>query len=545
MNCLLAVSVLGQSIHKIENQVDAQKHFHSNSNKSIFDALVLIDFVATDTSEKPRLVLIDRGGLDVYLLNKIIHDTTGEISDFERWYQKQNGDEYSFFECIRKGISGFNTVEKNRLKNLKFAAIDPAKDVQSSTDFRFQLAYLWVDVFKSVPDSIAPISLRALRSLIRYHKFLHEDGNNEEDPNRIRFEASFNVAYTLDYCVDSLEIFDDLSQKSALKMEWAEVKPFIALSNSGYKIYRDVSQHYARILNAKSAWLNVFPEGQIWVIETPLELPSNFKREFTCVDLFVINSSEARIVNHVFSEKNSLVKSGDTIHNIDFFNQLLKRFPLAEYNLTEKITSEDSDQGNADEANNSVKFLLGMALNSSIIDEANLNRNFSNVGLEEVIPGNSMGLDLGVIAPDGAFFNLQWVGQNTWLNWNSKPHYAYTSLRFASNVPMFDANWISSYLSVDYHYEKYRVSMPLDPQFIGKPEDINRVISNDGQNLGLSTQLLLKSKIIYAKLQLGYRWDLSDDRWYSNGVSINSKDRLKGNGIFYGIGFGLLISREP
>ena len=87
--------------------------------------------------------------------------------------------------------------------------------------------------------------------------------------------------------------------------------------------------------------------------------------------------------------------------------------------------------------------------------------------------------------------------------------------------------------------------MPLDPQFIGKPEDINRVISNDGQNLGLSTQLLLKSKIIYAKLQLGYRWDLSDDRWYSNGVSINSKDRLKGNGIFYGIGFGLLISREP
>ena len=72
MNCLLTISVLGQSIHTIENQLDAQKHFHSTSNKSIFDALVLIDFVATDTSEKPRLVLIDRGGLDVYLLNKQI-----------------------------------------------------------------------------------------------------------------------------------------------------------------------------------------------------------------------------------------------------------------------------------------------------------------------------------------------------------------------------------------------------------------------------------------------------------------------------------------
>ena len=123
----MAVPVLGQSIHTIENQVDAQKHFHSTSNKSIFDALVLIDLIATDTSEKPRLVLIDRGGLDVYLLNKIIHDTTGEISDFERWYQKQNGDDYSFFECIRKGISGFNTVEKNRLQNLKFCGNRPSK----------------------------------------------------------------------------------------------------------------------------------------------------------------------------------------------------------------------------------------------------------------------------------------------------------------------------------------------------------------------------------------------------------------------------------
>ena len=542
MSCFLTLSVYGQQINTIENQLDARKHFHSTSNKSIFDAVVLLDFFAKDTSEKPGLILIDRGGLDVYLLNKIIHDTTGEVSDFERWYQQQNEDEYSFFECIRKGVSGFNTVEKNRLQNLKFAAIDPARDIQSSNDFRFLLAYLWVDVFKSVPDSIAPISLKALRSFIRYHKFLHQE---EEFSDRIRFDASFNVAYTLDYCLDSLEIFDVLSQKAFLHKEWAEVKPFIKLSNAGYKIYRDVSQHYARILKAKATWLKAFPEGQIWVIESPLDLPSNFKREFMCADLLVINSTEARIVNHVFSEKKINRNSEDIFHEIDLYNQLLKRFPLAEYNLTDKTTSKDSDEANSDIENNAVKILLGMAINSSIIDDTNLNRNFKNMGLDEVSPGNAMGLDLGVIAPDGACFNLQWMAQNSWLNWDSKPHFAYTSLRFGSNVPMFNSNWISSYLSVDYHYENYRVSTPTDPQFIGKPQTLNRVISNDAHNLGLSTQLLLSWKFIYTKLQLGYRWDLSDDRWYSNGISINSQDRLKGNGVFYGVGFGFLISTEP
>jgi len=274
-------------------------------------------------------------------------------------------------------------------------------------------------------------------------------------------------------------------------------------------------------------------------------LPSNFKREFMCADLLVINSTEARIVNHVFSEKKINRNSEDIFHEIDLYNQLLKRFPLAEYNLTDKTTSKDSDEANSDIENNAVKILLGMAINSSIIDDTNLNRNFKNMGLDEISPGNAMGLDLGVIAPDGACFNLQWMAQNSWLNWDSKPHFAYTSLRFGSNVPMFNSNWISSYLSVDYHYENYRVSTPTDPQFIGKPQTLNRVISNDAHNLGLSTQLLLSWKFIYTKLQLGYRWDLSDDRWYSNGISINSQDRLKGNGVFYGVGFGFLISTEP
>ena len=541
LSLLLTIpSLYSQNLKILTQDLDNQFTFHTEEHQSLLKALILLDEATLDTTNSQRIVLIDRNVFEIYLLNKIIHDTAGSISDFELNYEPEEGSVRDFMKVVRSGLEALSPEEKSRVQNLTFAAIDPVLGMQTSNEFRNNVLHLWADVFSKVPEAQAHLSLKAMRSFVRYQKLANAKSDSEEIP-QISIDASFNAAGTLNYCLDSLGLFDSLSRIQGLEKEWNEIRAFIRLSNVGYHVYRDVGLHYTRMMETANYWLNNIDSQEIWIIEDRSEMGNTFKREYLFEDIIGLNFPSIPFEIHHFVENRSRVDTtGKIIHVKLLYDELLMRWPLADYNFSEDEVTVATDEITSS-GPNSLQVFIGSAFNTAIVDDAKLNANFAKMGLESVNTGNAMGVELGVLGVDGVLFSVQWSGQNSWLDWDSRSHFAYTNFRFSSSVPLFNRFGLSSLLGVDYQYENYRIALPVNAQFIGNPQHVPVVLRNDGQNIGAFTQVLLQVSKFYAKAQLGYRWDWSDNRWYSNGNAINGGDNFRGSGLHYGLGLGFLI----
>lgn len=532
-----------QKVRVLDHDIDANNNFHDEKFESIFKAILLIHQASQDTAKTPKLAVIDLNVFETYLLNKILKDSTNTDSDFEDVLFDEESTLKDYFTCIRRAVNNYSQDRRENLARLRFTSIDPALDIQSLNEFKVKVLFLWDDIFKSVPWTQAPISLKAIRSFVRYHKQSQLNKSSGSDEPSVSFKASFNVRATIEYCLDSMEIFDSLSIQMNCEKDWQFVRDFIKLSNSSYKEYRDIALHYMRIQKAALNWLTESENGDFWLIEKNPNTPNRPIREYTCAQILAFENPNLAFQTHFITENTNRADAEDTAwHSLKLYDELLKFWPLAEYDFVnpESVINEEEEVDTKNDEK--VRFLLGGIVNAALNQSNVINENFEKLGLEQTNLGNALGLELGIEGlGDGFLMNFQWSGQNHWLNWDSRAHYAYTNFRFSSNIPFVNTRWLSSYLGFDYQYEKYRVALPVNPQFIGNPQEVAKVISNDGQNMGIFTQIIFRINHLYAKAQLGYRWDFSDDRWYSEGVSINSMDRFKSSGLHYGLGFGFLI----
>ncbi len=544
MNFMFIIQpIAAQKVRVLDYDIDSNNTFHDKRFESVFKAILLIHQASTDTSRIQKLAVIDLNVFETYLLNKILKDSTNTVSDFENVLFDEESTLKDYFTCIRRAVNNYSHDRRENLARLSFSSIDPAMDIQSLAEFKIKVLFLWDDVFRSVPWNKAPISLKAIRSFVRYHKQSHlKKGDDSEEPSQ-SFKASFNVRATTEYCLDSIEIFDSLSLQMNIEKNWQFVRDFIKLSNSSYKEYRDIANHYRRVRKAAPNWLTQSKNGELWLVENNPNAPNRPIREYTCAQILAFENPNLAFQTHFFTESKNRANTTDTVwHRLKLYDELLKIWPLAEYDFVnpESVINEDEEVYSNDEE--PVRFLLGGIVNAALNQSNVFNENFEKLGLEQTNLGNALGLELGIEGlGDGFLMNFQWSGQNHWLNWDSRAHYAYTNFRFSSNIPFVNTRWLSSYLGFDYQYEKYRIALPVNPQFIGNPQEVAKVISNDGQNMGIFTQMIFRINHLYAKAQLGYRWDFSDDRWYSNGISINSMDRFRSSGLHYGLGFGFLI----
>jgi len=544
MNFLFIIQpITAQKVYVLDHNIDSENTFHDKGFESIFKAILLIHQTSLDTSNAQRLVLIDQNVLETYLLNKILRDTANTISDFERVLFSEESTLKNYVSCIRGAVNTYPKEQRRNLAGLTFVTIDPALDIQSLNEFRIRVLFLWDDVFKGVPQSRAPLALKSIRSFVRYYKQLHNNWSDDSMEETASVKASFNVRGTLDYCLDSIEIFDSLSQAMNCEYNWQFVREFIRLSNSNYKEYRDIAEHYSRIKQAAPQWFDKSVDGELWLIENNPNGANRPVREYTCSQLLAFHNPNLLFQTHFFTENINHTNSNDTVwHALKLYDELMKVWPLAEYDFINPESVMNEEQEAYTKEDEKVRFLLGGIVNSAINESNIINENFENLGLKQVNLGNAMGLEFGIEGlGDGILMNFQWSGQNHWLNWDSRAHFAYTNFRFSSNIPFVNTPWLSSYLGFDYQYEKYRIALPVNQQFIGNPLEVPVVVSNDGQNIGIFTQVIFRLHHVYAKAQLGYRWDFSDDRWYSDGISINSMDRFRSSGLHYGLGLGFVI----
>ncbi len=535
----------GQEVKRVKNHLDSSGIFHEKANESLFKTLVLLDHLSQDTQFVSHHIAIDIPSLQTYILNKILQDTGIYQSTLVDNYVSEGSGFDVFRSCISARLSTMSPEERARLRKVYLISTDPAMGIHSTNEYREYVLFMMHDLFKKVPNANAPIALKAIRSFVRHRELvIEQDASDIEIPNKISLESSFNSRETLLYCLDSLELFDSLSTQFGLVKDWRYYREFCSLNRAKYAEYRDVSKHYQRMLKQVKDLVFLESPSDFWLIENESEELFSIKNEFSVSDIIGMNLPEWNLKTVHYLDSQSM-RNVDNKIAVNFFKGFVDRWSLSDYNFidsdAESEQTEPTDLETSENNNDFPKIYLGAVAAIHQIDMTLINSSFRDLNLAEVRDVRSMGIELNITDPNAANVTFQWMGQNQWINWNNMPHFAYSNFSLSSSFPVISQSWIGLFLGFDYQYERYRLSLPLAPQFIGNPQNSANILLNEAQNLGAISQIMFNLGPVYLKAHLGYRWDLSDSRWKNDAGYINSKDLLRGTGLNFGMGLGFQI----
>lgn len=541
-------SLYGQQVYYPYIDLDTNQVFHSNNNALLFKTLITLN-QAIDTAQKDSLVIIyvECSQFEVDELNDIIsrRNKSSRIAyrgDYHTpWIE-------TYFEILKNGITELDSNQKSQLGRVRFEATDPFLGIVSSESFKENLLLKLDEIFIQVPDSSAPVALKAIRSYKRFLvlKQLQSDLYKESDRD---VSASFNAANTFEDIADSIKTLDKIHISDSLKTVYGVYREMMLSINKGYGDYRSASNHFERLLE-RIDYIKSTKGITFWIVEK--ELPRIDLREGQPNLMGLMNimtdSHPITRVNFFDSKNNTSISS--TLENtkwikVDLINSLNRIWHLTDYNLNPLKESNIENEDNKIPRNGKSLRLpygyIGLIANQGILDITQFNNSLINQNLTAIQAGQALGFEAGIRPPDGVMLSIQWAAQNNWINWESKSFYRNYNIVFSSWVPIFEVHHLQSYFGFDYHYASHRISTPILSQFIGEPTDAPIIWKNDAQNIGISARIQGRFRKCYLAAQTGYRWDISDNRWLRDGRVINSDDNVSFSGLYFALSGGLFL----
>jgi hypothetical protein len=526
-----------QSIRVVKTAVDSANLLHQTEEAVYFKSLLLIDHVGRDTQNEMHIVYADAPVIEVYLLNRLLHQDTQQINQFIRFYDLEINNFSRYYTGLKMYMSDLDTGAILRLQKLEFRPIDKAKGLKGTAEFKAAILHLWNGIFLDIPDSKAPIYLKALRSFVRYDELRLVRSADEES-----VETAFNANATFEYCYDSLIRFTELSRQYNFFTRWAPFIDFFELAGADYMVQRNLDAHYQRVLTALPSWEQAASKARIWLIETDVATSEHFPNNYSVAALIGLSNSNLSTKTYTFTEElKGNLDTQITQIPIDFIEGFASRWSTDIWDLSTEEVTESTEGDFSIGALQSPFWHVGFTSNRIAFNAAALNRGLTAKGLLPITGANTIGLDAGYSVPGAMYFTIQWTGQNAWLNWDAEPHFAVTNVNIAALAPIWERVAMQSYIGVDYQYSRHRLSLPIPNQSIANPNTAVQVLQNKGQSFGLTSQSILRLGMVYLKAIVGYRWDLSDARWTYNGTTIESENAFSSSGFHYGLSAGLIF----
>lgn len=526
-----------QSIRVLKSVLDTAYLVHQPEEAVYFKSLLLIDHLGRDPQNKTHIIYIEASVIEVYLLNALLHQDTQKIDQFIRFYDLESNNFDRYYGRLKTGMKSLDSMAISRLRKLEFRPIDPAKGLKRTQVFNAAILHLWNGFFLDIPDSKAPVYLKALRSFVRYD-VLRLARSGDDEP----LETAFKANETFDYCRDSLARFTELSRQFNLFNRWAPFIDFFELAGADYKEQRDIDAHYKRVLTALPTWEQAATNAVVWLIEENSETPGRFPIDYSVEALIALSNAHLYTKSYTFAELPTRIL--DTQINqipIDFIEGFTSRWSTDTWDLSTEEVTESTGDDSPNRALQDPLWHVGFTGNRIDFNAAALNRGLAAKGLSPISGANTIGLDAGFAVPGEMYFSIQWTGQNAWLNWDSESHFAVSNLNIAALLPLWERVAVQSYIGVDYLYARHRLSVPVPNQSIANPNTAPQVLLNKGQCYGISSQSMLRLGMVYVKAVVGYRWDLSDARWTYNGTTIESENAFSSSGFHYGLSTGLIF----
>lgn len=526
-----------QSIRVVKTALDSANLLHQTDETVYFKSLLLIDHVGRDTQNEMHIVYVDAPVIEVYLLNRLLHHDTQQIDQFIRFYDLGINNFSRYYTGLKMYMSGLDTGAISHLQKLEFRPIDKAKGLIRTPEFKAAILHLWNGFFLDIPDSKAPIYLKALRSFVRYDELRLVRSADDES-----VETAFNANATFEYCYDSLLRFTGLSRQYNFFTRWAPFVDFFELAGADYTVQRNLDAHYQRVLTVLPVWEQAASTARIWLIETDGAASERFPNNYSVAAL--IGLSQSNLITETYTFTEELTGVADTQFKqipIDFIEGFASRWATWNWDLSTEEVTESTEGDFPIGALQSPFWHVGFTSNRIAFNAAALNRGLTAKGLTPIMGANTIGLDAGYSVPGAMYFTIQWTGQNAWLNWDAEPHFAVSNVNIAALAPIWERVAMQSYIGVDYQYSHHRLSLPIPNQSIANPNTAVQVLQNKGQSFGLTSQSILRLGMAYLKAIVGYRWDLSDARWTYNGATIESENAFSSSGFHYGLSAGLIF----
>ena len=526
-----------QSIRVVKTALDSANLLHQTEEAVYFKSLLLIDHVGRDTQNEMHIVYADAPVIEVYLLNRLLHQDTQQIDQFIRFYDLEINNFSRYYTGLKMYMSDLDTGDILRLQKLEFRPIDKAKGLKGTAEFKAAILHLWNGIFLDIPDSKAPIYLKALRSFVRYDELRLARSSDEES-----VETAFNANATFEYCYDSLIRFTELSRQYNFFTRWAPFIDFFELAGADYMVQRNLDAHYQRVLTALPSWEQAASTARIWLIETDGAALERFPNNYSLAELVGLSNSNLYTKTYTFTEElKGNLDTQITQIPVDFIEGFASRWSTDIWDSSTEEVTESTEGDFSIGALQSPFWHVGFTSNRIAFSAAALNRGLTAKGLPAITGANTIGLDAGYSVPGAMYFTIQWTGQNAWLNWDAEPHFAVTNVNIAALAPIWERVSMQSYIGVDYQYSRHRLSLPIPNQSIANPNTAVQVLQNKGQSFGLTSQSILRLGMVYLKAIVGYRWDLSDARWTYNGATIESENAFSSSGFHYGLSAGLIF----
>lgn len=112
---------------------------------------------------------------------------------------------------------------------------------------------------------------------------------------------------------------------------------------------------------------------------------------------------------------------------------------------------------------------------------------------------------------------------------------------FSIENKLFDTKFLSIYLGNNLSYYNFTLSKtiasPFD-QFVLNPSEMYQV-NKSGFMYGVGLNMKIAVSALYVRLEGGYQYDMSDNRWAYKGNLINSVGKMSTTGGYFDLGIGL------
>ena len=533
-----------QQVYWLENSVDTNELFHDPNKQEIFNVLTAIYAVNQDSTILDSCVFwspIDL--LESYCINLVLD---GKMDRLEQILTKVEYDGWNNFPTFMiRGFSEWMSKQspavKKRFEKHRVFPLDPSIQLGSINRRRQSLLWVLEDRVRDERTLSDRLPIRALAAYVKYFDIKAEEHNSTQDAD---VNADFNLFRTTRLIQDSIEFWQGLLGSDTFGFD-ASILLRIQHISESYRVYHSPVRYMATLSK------HMIPMVQKQLLED--------RHVYVCGERSMESFSQSRLplIAGGIDFKRIEIKEGFVKRDIDTVLYVDGIKMVTSWNLHEfdwKSVSQSKQTKNSKKKtassveNEGVELGLGYVQQGLRPNLSKINADLSKNGYSNIKNLQLNGVSFWVKPDENEplVMEFSWRTSSPLISGNSKDllapnlSFRYTNWELAYHYPALRKKFLDVGLGMQYNYAMAKFTM-LDSfsQHIAQPtQDITHV-SNNGHSIGVNLQTTLKLPLLYFRIYGGAQLDLSNPKWETESVYLNTESDFTHSAWYFGFSAGI------
>ena len=524
--------------------MDSNELFHDPNKQEFFNVLTAIYAVNQDSTSSDSCVFwlpIDL--LESYCINLVLD---GKFNRLEQILTKvEFGDWNNFPTFMIRGFSEWMSKQSPRVKKgfekHRVFPLDPSIQLGSINRRRQSLLWVLEDRVRTEAALSERLPMRALAAYVKYFDIKAEEHNSTQDAD---VNADFNLFRTTRLIQDSIEFWQGLLGSDTFGFD-ASILLRIQHISESYRVYHSPIRYLTTLSS------HVIPMVQKQLLEG--------RRVYICGErkLESFSQSQLPMIARGIDFKRIEIKEGfvkrdtDTVLYVDGI-KMVTSWNLHEFDwksVSKTKQPNDSKKRTAlSVENEGVELGLGYVQQGLRPNLSKINADLSTNGYSNIKNLQLNGVSFWVKPDENEplVMEFSWRISSPLISGTSNyllapdMSFHYANWELAYHYPALRKKFLDVGLGMQYNYAMAKFTM-LDSfsQHIVQPtQDITHV-SNNGHSIGVNLQTTLKLPLLYFRIYGGAQLDLSNPKWETESVYLNTESDFTHSAWYFGFSAGI------